>query len=639
MTRLLSYVIVVLIVGIVACSDLPNGISTQSLEHKPDPLSEPKAASETRSEFLSPSVGYKKEKQFRAAPDRDIFRLAKELKPGHEGIRQAPAEQLVEYPVGHRETFWLIDLSNNKTYQSDFTLNLVTPHAYWYVENSLDLEIAGLRRSAQQFEKNIYPTITRIFGNEWTSNVDNYDRLNILNAKLTDVAGYYSSTDEYPKSIKPRSNQRKIIYLNAHEISPGSITYDQVMAHELQHAIHWNSDATEDTWINEGLSELAASIALGSIFSIREFQIGAPTSLIHWPASSAINIANYGSASLFIHFLTEHYVGRDNLKGLLTQQEDGISGINQYLKHQGYEEDFEDVFKKWAVANILDEHLQANSEILGYDELEIQMATPRNIKVLEYTRSEIPQFAVEYTELGPVSEPVQLSFQGDRTIPLLPIDVGSGCWWSNSGDSIDSTLSRRVKMSMGSTTLLEYEVWFEIEEDWDYIYVEVSTDGGEHWQIVETSKTSRNNPFDNAFGPGYTGKSDGWLADSLDLTSFAVDDLLVRFQYVTDDAINAIGACFRDLSVSASGILDSDYEWEAQGFTFTDNVVSQEFQVQLITIGQEPNVRQLALDSNNSGNWALQPTENGERLILSVGSLAERTRESANYTISLAPKN
>jgi len=170
--------------------------------------------------------------------------------------------------------------------------------------------------------------------------------------------------------------------------------------------------------------------------------------------------------------------------------------------------------------------------------------------------------------------------------------------------------------------------------------VEVSVDGGENWMIIESPATSPENPFGNGFGPGYTGRSGGWLKESIDLSPFAGGDVWVRFQYVTDDAINAIGACFRDLSISIDGaaprIAADDPDWEAQGFVFTDNMVRQEFQVQLITSGDKPQVRQVPLDANNTGEVTVLPPGDGERLIVAAAALAEKTRQPVSYTLSVA---
>lgn len=629
-----------MIAGMVACSGPPVDEPTvpaptpdQIKSSTPKPEEPPTPTAEPPSAVLAAPGETESTAQFSEAPDRDLFRLTKELVPGSGDIPRTVLGDTVEYSVGRTDTFWLVDLADTMAYQSTFELVLVTPHAYWYFEEGLNVSRSEIERSASRFEEDIYPAVTQVFGNEWSPGIDNDPRLNILNASLRGVAGYFSSTDEYPTGVRPRSNQREIIYINALDVPPGGSNYEQVLAHELQHAIHWNADASEDTWVNEGLAELATSIALGTPFSIRQFLRGAPTSLVHWPVSPIGSINNYGATSLFMHFLTEHYGGRSDLRPLLAQPEDGIAGIDGFLKDMGYESRFEDVFREWAAANILD-----GDGRLGYDDLDVSAAISGSIKGLYEYRSEIPQYAVEYIELESVSEAVTLSFQGATTIQLLPVDVGvTGCWWGNSGDSIDSTLARRVELPAGSAAALEYEVWFEIEKDWDYVYVEVSVDGGQTWRIIETPATSPENPIGIGFGPGYTGVSDGWLRESVDLSPYAGEDLWVRLQYVTDDAINGIGACFRDLSIEAAGIAAEDGGWEARGFVFTDNVVRQHFQVQLITLGDESLVRPVPLDAGNSGELTILPPRDGERLIVAVGSLAEKTRQPASYTLRIRP--
>ncbi len=635
-----------MIAGLVACSSPPGGEPTATVP-TPDqagsttpnsdglatPIAEPQSAPHLASRETRRTT------QFGAAPDRDLFRLTKELVPGSGDIPRTVPGDTPEFKAGRTDEFWLMDLANTKAYQSTFELVLVTPHAYWYVEEGLTVRLSAIERSAFRFEEDIYPAVTQIFGNEWTPGIDNDPRLSILNAKLNGVGGYFSSTDEYPTAVRPRSNQRETIYVNALGVLPGSANYDEVLAHELQHAVHWNADASEDTWVNEGLSELSTSIALGATVSIRQFLRGPPTSLVNWPVSSLGRLANYGASSLFMHFLTEHYGGRSGLKSLLPQPEDGIAGIDGYLEELGYESRFEDVFREWAAANILD-----GDGILGYDDLDVNASVSWSIEGFGEIRSEIPQYAVEYTELESISEPFTLSFNGPTTTQLLPVDVGAaGCWWSNSGDSIDSTLAHRVQLQSIATLALEYEVWFEIEEDWDYVYVEVSVDGGQTWRIIETPATSPENPIGIGFGPGYTGGSNGWVKESIDLSPYAGEDLWVRLQYVTDDAINGSGACFRGLLIEGAaagevaGITANDEGWRTRGFVFTDNVVRQDFQVQLITLGDEPLVRRVPLAADNAGELTVLPPLNGERLIVAVGSMAEKTRQPTSYTIHVGP--
>ena len=640
MNHSIRFGLLLTIAVLVACSSPPGGETTASAptpdqagSSTPKSAGLPTATAETQSVPHLASRETRRTTQFGAAPDRDLFRLTKELVPGSGDIPRTVPRATTEFEVGRTDTFWLMDLANTQAYQSTFELVFITPHAYWYLEDGLTVSRSAIERSAFRFEEDIYPAVTRVFGNEWSPGIDNDPRLSILNARLNGVGGYFSSTDEYPTAVRPRSNERETIYINALNVPPGTAGYDEVLAHEFQHAVHWNADASEDTWVNEGLAELSTSIALGASISIRQFLRGPPTSLVNWPVSSLGGLANYGASSLFMHFLTEHYGGRSDLRSLLAQPEDGIAGIDGYLEELGYESRFEDVFREWAAANILD-----GDGILGYADLDVSATVSRSIEGFGELRSEIPQYAVEYTELEPISEPFTLSFKGSVTTRLLPVDVGAaGCWWSNSGDSIDSTLAHRVELPSGVTAALEYEVWFEIEEDWDYVYVEVSVDGGQTWRIIETPATSPENPIGIGFGPGYTGGSDGWVKESIDLSPFAGEDLWVRLQYVTDDAINGIGACFRYLIIKAAGITADDRGWQARGFVFTDNVVRQYFQVQLITLGDEPQVRRMPLDAGNAGALTVLPPQNGERLIVAVGSMAEKTRQPASYTLRAGP--
>jgi len=637
MKKLVSAAIFLLVTVLVVCSGSPDKATQGSKETPaeaatPEPNSTFSLATEPPGKVLPNLLSRPETTVFTEAPDRDLYRLTEELVPGVGDIPRVVTGDPTEYEVGHTETFWLVNLTGPETYQSEFELVLVTPHAYWYVEKGLDFSLSGLENSAAVYEEDIYPVVTGIFGSEWNPGVDNDQRLNILNASLRGVAGYYDSTDEYPISVRPKSNERELIYINAKSVLPGETNYDQVLSHELQHAIHWNLDASEDTWVNEGLAELSSSIALDYSFSVRQFLRASPISLTNWPTSSVGGIANYGAASLFMHFLTEHYGGQDNIKTLVSQSEDGIANIDAYLEESGYEARFEDLFREWAAANIID-----GEGILGYDDLEVSAHVSGRIRGFGESLSEIPQYAIEYTELRPTSEPFTLSFQGSQTVPLLPVDIGaSGCWWGNSGDSIDSTFSHQVQVPRDSSVSMDYEVWFEIEEDWDYLYVEVSVDDGRTWSIIETPATSPENPIGNSFGPGYTGKSSGWIKESIDLTPYAGKGIWVRFQYITDDAVNATGACIRHLAIDAVGIAVDDQDWQANGFVFTNNLVRQNFQVQLITTGENPQVQQVPLNAENAAEINVLPPEDGQKLIVAVGSLAEKTRQRASYTLTVS---
>jgi hypothetical protein len=577
-----------------------------------------------------PAVAY-----FADAPERDLYQLAAELtQAGRGAVPRVVNPVPVSYTEGRRDTFWLVDLPDLKVYQSQFELRLVTPHAYWYVEDGQSIRQGDIQRSAAAFEEKVYPRVTAVFGAEWSPGVDNDPHLNILNARLRGVGGYYSSTDEYPVSVSKNSNQREIIYVNSGAIPIGSQGYLEVLAHELQHAVHWNADPSEETWVNEGLAELSTSIAGLSNRGFQPFLRSGPTSLVHWPLDPFDSGASYGAASLFMHYLVEHYGDPNDLRPLLSEQEDGINGINGYLRTLGHDVTFREVFRDWVVANFLDE----SEGLFGYGELQIRASVSKSVERFSAFKSEIPQYAVEYIRLGSFEGPLRLRFQGPAETNLLPTEVGPrGCWWSNSGDSINSTLTRTVDLRGLEGATLSYQVWYNLEENWDYAYLQVSTDGGRSWDILETAHTSPENPIGNSFGTGYTGDSRGWVDESVDLGGYAGRQILLRFQYVTDDAVNGSGLCIQQIAMPEAGLLDGTGGWQTRGFVLIDNRVRQDYLVQVIEAAETNRVTLMPLDPANQGELIIPSPQTLDRLVVAVAALAPNTRQPAPYTLTVEP--
>ena len=566
-----------------------------------------------------------------AAPDRDLYQLATELIPGVlPGFPRVVPPTPPEFETGRIDTFWLLDLPTLKMHQSNFELRLITPHAYWYVQESRSIRQKDLETSASAFEDAIYPRVTQVLGTEWSPGVDNDPHLNILNANIRDAGGYYTSSDEYPNTISPYSNQREIIYVNTGVYSVGSPGYNRTLAHELQHAIHWNQDPSDETWINEGLSELAVTLAGYGQDLVGRFLGGPPTSLVNWPLSIQGAGPHYGASSLFMHYLYEHYSTPTGLRPLLADPKDGIEGIDSYLAASGFDVTFRDIFGDWVVANLLDE----DEGRYAHPSLDARTRVQNIVDYYSDFNSEIPQYSVEYIELKSLPGPMRLSFQGDTETSLLPVDPGpEGCWWSNSGDSINSTLTRSLDLRGLSGVTLEYELWYSLEELWDYAYLEVSTDEGQTWTILDAPHTSEENPVGNSYGKGYTGESGGWVRESVELDAYAGQEVLLRFQYITDDAINGAGLCLRRIEIPGRSLTDG---WEANGFILIDNRVEQDYIVQVVEMAEENQVRVMPLNNSNAGEMVVDAPQDLDRLVVAVAALAPKTLQQAPYTLSVA---
>ena len=563
-----------------------------------------------------------------------MYELARSLVvKGKEPIPRIVNSEPVSYSEGRRDTFWITDQGDISVSNEEFELRLVTPSAYWYVQVGQNLSTADLEDAAADFEETIRPRVAAAMGEEWTPGVDNDVHLNIVHGALSGgVLGQFSSVDEYPVSVQPFSNQREVIYLNSRNLRVGDRFYLATLAHEYQHAVHWNADPTEETWVNEGLSELATELSGIQPLHGRSVLRSPTPSLIHWPTFIS---PFYGQALMFFQYLTSQYGDPNDLRPLMTEPADGLAGIDGFLVNVGSEKGFEDVYREWLVANLLDESGRGPYSFPGRSvEVEVSGRMGRS----DSWESDLAQYSAEYVEVESAERAVIVEFQGQAQTPLFPVEIGpQGCWWSNGGDSISSSLTRELDLSGVSSATLGYRLWYDLEENWDYAYLEVSRDGGSTWDIIPTPRSSPGNPVGNSFGPGYTGETDGWIKENVDLSDYAGERVLLRFHYVTDDAINDAGLCVYDISVPEIGYNDETQGldgWTAEGFVRVEDFVPQQFFVQVVEVGPENRVTLMALDDNNRGNVTLPERDDREGIVVIVAALAPGTLLETSYTLT-----
>ncbi|MBI3976768.1 MAG: immune inhibitor A [Chloroflexi bacterium] len=553
-------------------------------------------------------------------PARDPYEVAERLRRAT-AIPRVLRTTAPEYEVGHRQTFWVTNMETFVHFTVTALLRVKLDHIAVYVQDGVEIVDADLRRSAERFERETYPTIRRYFGTEWTPGVDGDPRLTILNARIPGVAGYYSVADEYPRAINPYSNEREMIYVNAGALRPGTPGFDAVLAHEFQHAVNWNMRRGEEAWVAEGMAEVGAKLAGFSPSFVQAFQARPDTQLNAWPDDLKLSSPHYGASTLFFDYLAQHYGGYDALRELNSDPLDGIDGVNAYLRKKGYTATFQDVFDDWVVANYLND---PGLPRFGYQGGGVKVRAGQTLAAGGVISGSVHQFAAEYVELRLPTGDARIRFEGARTVPVLPTTARSGraFWWSNRGDSVNTHLTRAVDLSGVSRATLTFWLWYDVEENWDYAYVEVSRDGGRTWEILAGRHSSRDNPLGHAFGPGYTGKSGGgktseWVEDRIDLTPYAGQRILLRFEYVTDEGVNNSGLAIDDLDIPEIGFHDdaeSNAGWDAGGFARTENRLPQRYRVRVITGGAQTQVVDLPLDGENRG----------ELLVRGVGTTVER---------------
>jgi len=405
--------------------------------------------------------------------------------------------------------------------------------------------------------------------------------------------------------------------------------------------LHSYIDPSEDTWVNEGLSEVISHLVVPSPRPTPSNGL-LKLSLTRWPDHSVDLGGYYTTANLFFRYITNRYRDTQGLSKLIARPEDGIDGVDAFLDEVGRGEDFATVFQDWATANLL-----GGDGLTGYPygkDPDLRSVTPSNlIKTGDSWEGSVVPFAVDYGRLELPSGSHTLWFDGQVTNTILPTKPYSGvsCWWSNRGDSTHTRLSRKIDLSRLTEATLRFRAWYNLEKSWDFLYVTASQDGGVTWDILPGTYTVADNPVGINYGQGFTGQSDGWIQETIDLTPYTGASVLLAFEQVSDDATNLDGACLDDIEVPEISLFDdveTDSPWNAEGFVRTEMTIPQTFGVRIvITKGNGTvSVEGIDLDEENNGSIKINVAAEGvQSATVIVSSLTRYTSQPATYKLSL----
>ncbi|MBI1984589.1 MAG: hypothetical protein HYS60_00560 [Candidatus Wildermuthbacteria bacterium] len=246
-----------------------------------------------------------------------------------------------------------------------------TSQMYFYADTVWWNELSSSRKSevsssmaslAQEFERAIRPTLVSAFGSEWNPGIDGDPKIIVLLQEMKKgFVGYVRNEDSFLKFVFPGSNEREMIYFSAEQIE--SSLAKSFLAHEFVHLITINQKTKlrgviEETWLDEARAEYAPTLLgydtnfEGSNLKARlgDFLRNPSDSVLEWQGEQS----DYGSISMFIHYLVDHYgvgVLIDSLRSDLV----GIPSLNEALKKNGFDVDFRKVFTDWTIAAFLND--------------------------------------------------------------------------------------------------------------------------------------------------------------------------------------------------------------------------------------------------------------------------------------------
>jgi hypothetical protein len=510
---------------------------------------------------------------------------------------------------------------------STFTLKAITTNAELWVQNNLGWPVGDPRAYPiilpnetqfliNEFEDLIYPTDINYFGAPMYRNgsdaaygppgyyLEPTGRTVILVSNIRDtnyynpsypyyVAGYFSTGIQYYTgrnvvTIDSWRWERRLGPYGTVWLPPSIVdrpyVYDSTVAHEFQHLIHADWNPNDPSFMNEGCSMYAEYLCGFGIDPtyINSYFATPDNSLTEWGDQGDINIlADYGESALWVIYISDHYGGSNTIRYFVQNGIPGIDGVNAALAHFGYVETFDAVFYDWRLANLIHSgkynyiSLNLNAyipvrqyKIIGFP-VPLKKGTDfgNTITILDYDTgvSRLAPYGTDYITFEDWSRPGFIYFDGDDLAQLGWTMTTDG-WWSGLGNMLDYQLISQVVNVNPADPTLTLVTKYGLESNWDFGFVQVSTDNGQTWTSLANAYTTSSYLTDvpaiyNKM-PGLTDYNPDWpglTTMTFDLSAYAGSTVMINFRYMTDEGANYEGWFINSASISGTALTFTAY--------------------------------------------------------------------------------
>ncbi len=586
------------------------------------------------------------------APTADLADIARRYK------NVAPADNLGRtWQQGDIDIFFYTEQQSETQQQAEARAVYASDKLIMWVETGVRISEQDVIDAAQTLENEIFPTTRALFGQEPFPGIDQNSAIHILH--IGDLGGstigYFSGKDQYPQSVAANSNQREMFYLNLEFVDIGSDDYFDVVSHEFLHMIQWNIDRNEQTWINEGLAELSTTInGYGGSDFLPSYLNNTDTSLTGFNYEGG----DYAAAWLMMAWLKEKY-GDEFVRQLVQEPENGVRGVNTLLETQDPSVNFAEIYADWmvavyGVAHNLDLSNNYEFESVAPYFRRAQTIKPIQPRMEERIETTVGQYASDYWRI-PADQPYSILITTTQQVSLFDRDPLEGQWYWTTvpADFSEMHLTRQINLSAVSSATLNFDTIFDIETGYDYGYVAVSADDGQTWETVSTTASVNTDPHNKNLGNGITGLSGDLdtpqtVSLSADLSAWSgpgSESLLLRFTYITDDAVQHEGWALDNFSIPEIGWQDGAENgqdgWTAAGFVRHTNRLPQTFVVSTIAINQDNTATVTEHQPDSSGTFQINlPVTAGlENTIIAIAGTTPVTRQAAGYHLFVSEDN
>jgi len=502
----------------------------------------------------------------------------------------------------------------------EFTLRSVGENVEIWVANDLSFpddrpahvvtqeQVDKLR---DEFDSNIYPKATEFFGTP--------DQLDGSHSPLPGMVGlpegYYGGSDkvimlvdniidegytnpDYPFFVAGFFWQTLENYIDRNIITIDTNSWETRLEstffgttiHELQHLIHADNDGDEETWINEGMSTFSEYLGgYGLDSSSINFYLDHPeNSLTLWDdhvgaETGPETIADYGQVQLFTTYLNDKY-GQEFIRDLALNKANSIESIEQTFEQHNIDMTFTEVYQNFITALAIDSNRVGggvyNIDSVDLRSLPVDAEGTKRGKTVDYEKAVtfekegVPAWGGDFKELDFKEKIRGINFDGVDFLGTQwktvadPENEENQVLWGNEGDEADNHLIFEADLSSVDTATLNFDHYLDIEEQWDFGVVQVSTDNGQTWTSLENENT-RSDVVDEGYPkikenvPGFTGNVKEWQNETFDLSQYAGQKVLISFRYLTDWGYNDTGWFIDNIEIPEIGFSNDGSSIEA----------------------------------------------------------------------------
>ena len=555
-----------------------------------------------------------------------------------------------DYQIGDRWTFTVPanDVGDQKAANTE--LRGLTERVLIWVEDSAAYSRRQAQALAERVERKVVLPLQQVFDSTEPPGIDADPRLTIVMIDNPDYSktGIFPRGHAMPRVLSQRSNEREMMLINiAHEdrVEINEELMDEVIAHEYQHILLHHRDFDEEHWLNEALSGFAEHYTSGagsgydSVYWLADIFLEAPnTGLTHLYSVDDVS-AKYGAGALFTIFLAQQY-GNRILAELYEDDLNGWRSVDKALRESaGVSAD--DVFADWVLANYF---LDANRGY-GYRELDELQIPPQPLATFSSLpathRGRLPQYSTDYLAANTRAGD-RLSLKLTQAPEARLIDIaayeGDHFYYAVVTDTSNSRLTKAFDLGSAEEIWLEYRIWYDLKAHYEYGYVEVSTDEGANWEILAGAHTEDRSLYGRFYDNGYTGFSNGWLNERINLSRFSGRKILLRFEVYSDIVKTYRGLAIDDLRIDAIGVHDGfetkDDAWVAEGWIRSDNRLPQRAWLQVVQENADGLHRSRYL-MTSTGEAVIDVLPGVSQALVAISPIVPHTSLDTEYTLEV----